>query len=75
MSDELTSLAMPHAPVDDRRHAAGDPGAGGRPPGRSCSWSAIGCAATVHGVDDVEFLLAANTGAEARPLHKGASGR
>ena len=27
-----------------------------------------------HGVDDVEFLLAANTGSEARPLHKGASG-
>jgi DNA repair protein RecN (Recombination protein N) len=27
-----------------------------------------------HGVDDVELLLAANTGAEARPLHKGASG-
>ena len=27
-----------------------------------------------HGVDDVEFLLAANTGADARPLHKGASG-
>ena len=30
--------------------------------------------ATSHGVDDVEFLLAANTGADARPLHKGASG-
>ncbi len=27
-----------------------------------------------HGVDEVEFLLAANTGSEARPLHKGASG-
>ena len=27
-----------------------------------------------HGIDDVELLLAANTGAEPRPLHKGASG-
>jgi DNA repair protein RecN (Recombination protein N) len=26
------------------------------------------------GVDDVEFLLAANTGTDPRPLHKGASG-
>ena len=29
---------------------------------------------TASGVDDVEFLLAANTGADARALHKGASG-
>jgi DNA repair protein RecN (Recombination protein N) len=27
-----------------------------------------------HGVDEVEFMLAANTGSDARPLHKGASG-
>jgi DNA repair protein RecN (Recombination protein N) len=27
-----------------------------------------------HGIDEVEFLLAANTGSEPRPLHKGASG-
>ena len=31
-------------------------------------------AAGAHGVDEVELLLAANTGAEPRPLHKGASG-
>ena len=30
--------------------------------------------AASHGVDEVELLLAANTGADARPLHKGASG-
>ena len=30
--------------------------------------------ATSRGVDEVELLLAANTGAEPRPLHKGASG-
>ena len=29
---------------------------------------------TATGVDDVELLLAANTGSEPRPLHKGASG-
>ena len=29
---------------------------------------------TADGVDDVEFLLSANRGAEARPLHRGASG-
>jgi DNA repair protein RecN (Recombination protein N) len=29
---------------------------------------------TASGVDEVEFLLAANTGSEHRPLHKGASG-
>ena len=29
---------------------------------------------TASGVDEVEFLLAANTGSEPRPLHKGASG-
>jgi DNA repair protein RecN (Recombination protein N) len=30
--------------------------------------------ATTTGVDEVEFLLAANGGADPRPLHKGASG-
>jgi DNA repair protein RecN (Recombination protein N) len=29
---------------------------------------------TSTGIDEVEFLLAANTGSDARPLHKGASG-
>ena len=33
-----------------------------------------GCATRRAGVDEVEFLLAANTGSELRPLHKGASG-
>ena len=30
--------------------------------------------ATATGIDEVEFLLAANSGVEERPLHKGASG-
>lgn len=73
VSDELTSLAMPHATVtiavtqQDARAPETPAGpvlqVGGR-------WLRAGS----HGVDDVEFLLAANTGADARPLHKGASG-
>lgn len=31
-------------------------------------------APAAHGADDIAFLLAANTGSEPRPLHKGASG-
>ncbi len=73
VSDELTSLAMPHATVtiDVSQHEAPAPEAPGGPvllvDGR---WVRAGS----HGVDDVEFLLAANTGADPRPLHKGASG-
>ena len=33
-----------------------------------------GCGTRPSGVDEVEFLLAANTGSQPRPLHKGASG-
>ena len=73
VSDELTSLAMPHATVTIAvsQHEAPQPETPGGPvlhvDGR---WLRAGS----HGVDDVEFLLAANTGADARPLHKGASG-
>lgn len=70
---ELTLLAMPHATVtiDVRAHEVD------RPDVPSASELRVGerwLRATASGVDDVEFLLAANTGAEARPLHKGASG-
>lgn len=73
VSDELTSLAMPHATVtiavtqQDARAPETPAGPVLRVDGR---WLRAGS----HGVDDVEFLLAANTGADARPLHKGASG-
>ena len=71
---ELGLLAMPHAAVtvaiSDQEVAAppSDPGPGvlevdGR-------W----LRATAAGVDDIELQLAANSGAEGRPLHKGASG-
>ena len=74
VTDELTRLSMPHAKVSisvgqqvSERPAAGGPGqpldVGGR-------WLRY----TASGLDEVEFLLAANTGSEPRPLHKGASG-
>ena len=73
VSDELTALAMPHAVVSvavtqqqvDPPAVPGGPvlEVGGR-------WLRAGA----HGVDDVELLLAANTGSEPRALHKGASG-
>jgi DNA repair protein RecN (Recombination protein N) len=76
VSDELTLLAMPHAEltigVTQSEGPAPDPDADlpadlllvdGR-------WLRFGRS----GVDEVEFLLAANTGSEPRPLHKGASG-
>jgi DNA repair protein RecN (Recombination protein N) len=75
---ELGLLAMPHARVSlaVTQHAAEapadddplpDPGAPLRVGDRWLRY-------TASGVDDVEFLLAANTGADPRPLHKGASG-
>ncbi len=54
VTQELASLAMPHATLT----------VDVRPLGRFGS----------AGADEVELLLAANTGADARPLHKGASG-
>ena len=61
---ELTHLAMPHATVAIAvRQSEGDLPVGDR----SLRFGS-------SGVDEVEFLLAANTGADARPLHKGASG-
>ncbi len=70
---ELTLLAMPHAAltvaVRDQEAA--------RPQGLTPGVLDVNgrwLRATANGVDDVEFQLAANTGADARPLHKGASG-
>jgi len=63
---ELTALAMPHARVEIRVGRTPDPD-GLEVDGES--WRFTG-----SGIDQVEILLAANTGAEPRPLHKGASG-
>ena len=67
VSDELTSLAMPHATQQQVPAPA-------TPSGPVLLVGDRWLRATSQGVDDVEFLLAANTGADARPLHKGASG-
>jgi DNA repair protein RecN (Recombination protein N) len=66
VSAELTALAMPHADVSVRVTQHDDPD-GLDVGGRRVRF-------TGTGVDDVELLLAANRGAEARPLGKGASG-
>jgi DNA repair protein RecN (Recombination protein N) len=73
VSDELTSLAMPHATVSISVTQQEVP-APATPSGPVLLVGDRWLRATSHGVDDVEFLLAANTGADARPLHKGASG-
>ncbi len=74
--EELTLLAMPHAQVTiavSRRSVAHPPAAGTVPPDLLLvgeEWVRF----SRSGLDDVEFLLAANSGSEPRPLHKGASG-
>ena len=75
VSDELTLLAMPHAnvTVEVSQQVV---------PGDSLDDDATGTLfvdgrwvrVTAHGADEVEFLLAANAGMNARPLDKGASG-
>jgi DNA repair protein RecN (Recombination protein N) len=70
---ELALLAMPHArlSVEVRQHEVDAPAPGTHGPllvdGR---WLRH----TASGTDEVELLLAANTGSEPRPLSKGASG-
>jgi DNA repair protein RecN (Recombination protein N) len=80
LSDEVTAelslLAMPDARLEitvtqhDAEPPAGDPPPSGSPLRVGKRWLRH----TASGVDEVEFLLAANTGSEPRPLHKGASG-
>ena len=66
VSAELTALAMPHARVAIRIGRTPDPD-GLEIDGETWRF-------TSSGIDQVEMLLAANTGSEPRPLHKGASG-
>ncbi|MGH3353813.1 MAG: DNA repair protein RecN [Nocardioides sp.] len=88
VSEELTGLAMPHARlvVDVRQKETDAPGSEDEPhaplrfpapgsekgkgKGKGERWLRYGS----NGLDEVELLLAANTGSEPRPLHKGASG-
>lgn len=66
VGEELTALAMPHARVEIKVSRTPDPD-GLEIDGETCRF-------TGSGVDQVEILLAANTGSEPRPLNKGASG-
>ena len=73
VSAELTQLAMPHAEVTVvvGQHELAPP------PHPTPGALRVGdrwLRATASGLDEVELLLAANTGSEPRPLHKGASG-
>lgn len=71
---ELTLLAMPHArlTIDVRQTEQPEPGepTRGGPLRVGERWVRFGSS----GIDEVELLLAANTGSDPRPLHKGASG-
>jgi DNA repair protein RecN (Recombination protein N) len=64
---ELTSLAMPHATLTVAVNQTEDPDNGLLVDGRTLRFGP-------SGLDEVEFLMAANKGAEPRPLNKGASG-
>jgi len=73
VTEELTLLAMPHARlgIEVRQTEQPAPEDGENGPLRVGErWLRFGSS----GVDEVEFLLAANTGSEPRPLNKGASG-
>jgi DNA repair protein RecN (Recombination protein N) len=75
VTGELGLLAMPHAEVslavtqNDAVPATGEE-TGSAPLQVGERWLRY----TATGLDEVEFLLAANTGSDPRPLHKGASG-
>ncbi len=72
VSDELTLLAMPHARLTvGVTQTEAERSEGRRAPLQVGErWLRY----AAHGIDDVELLLAANTGSEPRPLGKGASG-
>lgn len=70
VTEELAGLAMPHArlsvSVTTTPADAEDP--------KALEVDGEWVRFHAHGLDEVELLLAANTGSEPRPLHKGASG-
>jgi DNA repair protein RecN (Recombination protein N) len=73
---ELALLAMPDARLEVTltQHEATAPAADPPPTRSPLRVGKRWLRHTTTGVDEVEFLLAANTGSEPRPLHKGASG-
>ncbi|MCW2796976.1 DNA repair protein RecN [Nocardioides sp.] len=73
VTEELALLAMPDARIEievRQTQLEAPAGGSGGPLRVGDRWLRH----TRSGVDDIEFLLAANTGSELRPLHKGASG-
>ena len=75
VSDELTLLAMPHARVSLAvTQAEGEPATDSDRAGQALPVGDRWLRYTSSGLDEVEFLLAANAGSDPRPLHKGASG-
>jgi DNA repair protein RecN (Recombination protein N) len=66
VSEELTALAMPHARIAIRLSRTAD-AEGLLVDGDTWRFSA-------NGIDQIEIMLAANSGSEPRPLNKGASG-
>ena len=73
---ELTLLAMPHArlTISVVQHEVSDADAEGAAPRGPLRVGDRWLRFAPSGVDEVELLLAANTGSEPRPLNKGASG-
>ncbi len=66
VTEELHSLSMPHARFEVRLESVEDE--------KGLEIGQNRLRFTASGVDDVELVLAANTGSEPRPLTKGASG-
>ena len=73
VGEELGQLAMPHAvvSVSVTQHEVAEPA---HPTPGVLHVGDRWLRATTSGLDEVELLLAANTGSDPRPLHKGASG-
>ena len=74
---ELSLLAMPDARLQatvTQHEAASPPPGPSLPSGSPLRVGDRWLRHTASGADEVELLLAANTGSEPRPLHKGASG-
>jgi DNA repair protein RecN (Recombination protein N) len=74
VTTELARLAMPHARITLAVTQQEAPEPAVEAPGQPLEVGGRWLRHASSGLDDVEFLLAANTGSEPRALHKGASG-
>ena len=72
---ELTLLAMPHARISLAvTQTAGEAATDADSAGQAVEVDGRWLRYSSSGLDEIEFLLAANAGSDPRPLHKGASG-